>query len=67
LELRFAACEALEELAEVGAAEAPVEWFGDLVVVVLELVQAPGDEREVVEVVRCEQFALECDEGGPPR
>jgi hypothetical protein len=55
--------EAEDELVQVGAREAPVEGFGDLVVVALELVQGAGEVSEVVEVVGCEQFALDDREG----
>ena len=57
------ACEAKQELVEVGAGEAPVEGSCDLVVVVFELVQGAGEDREVLEVVGREQLALDDREG----
>jgi hypothetical protein len=51
--------ETIEEVGELFACEVPVEWFGDLVVVVLELVQPPGALGGVVEVVGGEHFALD--------
>ena len=50
--VRLVAGEAGDELAEVGAGEAPVEGLGDLVVAVLELVEGAGEEGEILEVVR---------------
>jgi hypothetical protein len=38
--------ETIEEVGELFACEVPVEWFGDLVAVVLELVQPAGDLGE---------------------
>jgi hypothetical protein len=41
--------EASDEVLEVGASEGPVEWLGDLVVVVLECVEALDDLLEAAE------------------
>src|SRR5712691_6348987 len=51
--------EAVEELGEVLAGEAPVERFRDLVVAALELVEGAGEGGGAVEVVGVEQLALD--------
>ena len=51
--------ETVEQRGEVVAGEVPVEGFGDLVPVVLEVVQGAGEVGEAVEVVRLEDLALD--------
>ena len=48
-----------DEMLEVVAGEGPVEWGGDLVVVVLEVVEAVDDRLEAWVVVRSQHFALD--------
>jgi hypothetical protein len=55
----FAFVEACEEVREVVAGEGPVEWLGDLVVVVLEVVEGAGELGGAVEVVGSQQLALD--------
>ena len=56
--LAFAFVEACEEVCEVVAGERPVEGFGDLVVVALEVVQRAGELGGAGEVVGGKQLAL---------
>jgi hypothetical protein len=51
--------EAGEEVCEVVAGEGPVEGFGDLVVVVFEVVECAGELGGAVEVVGGQQLALD--------
>ena len=57
--MAFAFVEAFEEVCEVLAGEVPVERFGDLVVVALEVVQSAGELGGALKVVGGKQLALD--------
>jgi hypothetical protein len=58
-ERRFVIGHARDEVAEVAAGEGPLEWLGDLVVVVLEGVETVDDGLQAGEVVGGEDLALD--------